>query len=201
MELSFKDAQGTVAISESVFNTEFNQALVHQVIVAYQAGGRQGTRAQKTRAEVSGSTKKPWRQKKTGNARAGDKKSPLWRSGGVTFAAKPQNFAQKVNKKMYRAAIKSIFSELLRQDRLLVVKSFELENHKTKNLIEKLNALELSGALIIDTKIDTNVILASRNLHKVGYILTDEIDPVSLIKFEKVVLTEGAVKELEEALG
>lgn len=200
MELKLVDNQGSVSVSDVAFGADFNQALVHQVVVAYQAGGRQGSKKQKTRGEVHGSNKKPWSQKKTGNARAGDRKGPLWRSGGVTFAARPQDHSQKVNKKMYKGALRSIFSELARQDRLVVVDNLDLETHKTKNLVAKLKGLNLDSVLLVDTELKTNVLLASNNLYKVGYLLAHEVDPVSLIKFDKVLLTSEAVKAIEELL-
>jgi len=149
MELAIKDASGGLEVSEATFGREFNEALVHQVVVAYAAGARQGTRAQKTRSEVSGGGKKPWAQKGTGRARAGTIRSPIWRSGGVSFAAKPQDHSQKVNRKMYRGAIKSILSELVRQERLIVVESFALAAPKTKELVAKLKELELKDVLIV----------------------------------------------------
>ncbi|CUS48542.1 MAG: LSU ribosomal protein L4 RplD [Idiomarinaceae bacterium HL-53] len=200
MELALKDAKGALEVSEATFGREFNEALVHQVVVAYASGARQGSRAQKTRSEVSGGGKKPWRQKGTGRARAGTIRSPIWRSGGVTFAAKPQNHAQKVNKKMYRGALKSILSELVRQDRLLVVENFGVDSPKTKQLVSKLNDLGLKDVLIITKDVDENLFLASRNLHKVDVRDVQAIDPVSLIAFEKVLFTADAVKQLEEAL-
>ena len=199
MELVLKDAQSALEVSDSTFGREFNEALVHQVVVAYGAGARQGTRAQKTRSEVSGGGKKPWRQKGTGRARAGTIRSPIWRSGGVTFAAKPQDHSQKVNKKMYRGAIKSILSELVRQERLIVVEKFAVEAPKTKELIAKLNEFELNDVLIITTEVEENLFLAARNLFKVDVRDVQGIDPVSLIAFEKVLMTADAVKELEEA--
>ncbi|MDA3977733.1 MULTISPECIES: 50S ribosomal protein L4 [Gallibacterium] len=200
MELVTKDAQSALTVSETTFGREFNEALVHQVVVAYAAGARQGSRAQKTRAEVSGSGKKPWRQKGTGRARSGDIKSPIWRSGGVTFAAKPQDHSQKVNKKMYRGAIKSILSELVRQDRLVVVEKFEVEAPKTKVLVQKLKQMALDDVLIITANVDENLYLAARNLYKVDVRDVQGIDPVSLIAFEKVVMTVDAVKQVEEML-
>ncbi|PJG84860.1 50S ribosomal protein L4 [Conservatibacter flavescens] len=200
MELVLKDAQGALTVSETTFGREFNEALVHQVVVAYAAGARQGSRAQKTRAEVSGSGKKPWRQKGTGRARSGDIKSPIWRSGGVTFAAKPQDHSQKVNKKMYRGAIKSILSELVRQDRLVVVEKFEIDAPKTKVLVQKLKDMALTDALIITANLDENLFLAARNLYKVDVRDVQGIDPVSLIAFDKVVMTADAVKQIEEML-
>ncbi|HBO39296.1 MAG TPA: 50S ribosomal protein L4 [Pasteurellaceae bacterium] len=200
MELVTKDAQSALTVSDTTFGREFNEALIHQVVVAYAAGARQGSRAQKTRAEVSGSGKKPWRQKGTGRARSGDIKSPIWRSGGVTFAAKPQDHSQKVNKKMYRGAIKSILSELVRQDRLVVVEKFEIDAPKTKVLIQKLKELALEDVLIITAGLDENLFLAARNLYKVDVRDVQGIDPVSLIAFDKVVVTVDAVKQIEEML-
>ncbi len=200
MELVVKDAQSALTVSETTFGREFNEALIHQVVVAYAAGARQGTRAQKTRAEVAGSGKKPWRQKGTGRARAGDAQSPIWRSGGVTFAAKPQDHSQKVNKKMYRGAIKSILSELVRQDRLVVVEKFEIDAPKTKVLVQKLKDFGLEDVLIVTANLDENLFLAARNLHKVDVRDAQGIDPVSLIAFDKVVMTVDAVKQIEEML-
>lgn len=194
-------AQGTVNVSEVAFGREFNQDLVHQAVVAYMAGGRQGTKAQKTRAEVSGGGKKPWRQKGTGRARAGTTRSPIWRSGGVTFAAKPRNFEQKLNKKMYRAAMQCILSELNRQERLLVVESFDVDAPKTKALIQKLAQFDLNEVLIVTEEMSENLYLASRNLHKVGVCDVQGVDPVSLIGFDKVVVTVPALKKFEEILG
>ncbi|RUO62861.1 LSU ribosomal protein L4P [Pseudidiomarina planktonica] len=200
MELTFKDAKGALEVSEATFGREFNEALVHQVVVAFAAGSRQGSRAQKTRSEVQGGGKKPWRQKGTGRARAGTIRSPIWRSGGVTFAAKPQDHSQKVNKKMYRGAIKSILSELIRQERLIVVESFGVDSPKTKQLAAKLKEYDLSDVLIITKEVDENLFLASRNLYKVDVRDVQGVDPVSLIAFEKVLMTADAVKQLEEVL-
>jgi large subunit ribosomal protein L4 len=201
MELSLKDAAGALEVSEATFGLEFNEALVHQVVVAYAAGARQGTRAQKTRSEVSGGGAKPWRQKGTGRARAGTSRGPIWRSGGVTFAAKPQDHSQKVNRKMYRGAIKSILSELVRQDRLVVVENFTVETPKTKELVAKLNGLELKDVLIVTPDVDENLFLSARNLYKVDVRDVGGIDPVSLVGFEKVLMTASAVKQIEEMLG
>ncbi|OCG15183.1 50S ribosomal protein L4 [Gilliamella sp. App6-5] len=199
MELVVKDAQA-LSVSETTFGREFNEALVHQVVVAYASAARQGSRAQKTRAEIAGSGKKPWRQKGTGRARSGSVKSPIWRSGGVTFAAKPQDHSQKVNRKMYRGALKSIFSELVRQERLVVVETFTVEAPKTKLLTQKLNDMNLNDVLIIASEVDENLFLAARNLHKVDVRDVAGIDPVSLIAFDKVVITVDAVKQVEEML-
>ena len=200
MELVLKDAQSALEVSEATFGREFNEALVHQVVVAFGAGARQGSRAQKTRSEVRGGGKKPWKQKGSGRARAGTIRSPIWRSGGVAFAAKPQDHSQKVNKKMYRGAIQSILSELVRQDRLIVVEQFSVESPKTKDLLSKLAALELKDVLIVTSEVDENLFLSARNLYKVDVRDVQGIDPVSLIAFEKVLMTAAAVKQLEEAL-
>jgi len=193
--------QGAVSVSEVAFGREFNQDLVHQTVVAYMAGARQGTKAQKTRAEVSGGGKKPWRQKGTGRARAGTIRSPIWRGGGATFAAKPRNFEQKLNKKMYRAALQCILSELNRQERLIVVESFDVDAPKTKSLVQKLAQFNLTDALIITEEMSENLFLASRNLYKVGVIDVQGVDPVSLIGFDKVIVTVPALKKFEEILG
>lgn len=201
MELMVKGANA-LTVSETTFGREFNEALVHQVVVAYAAGARQGTRAQKTRSEVSGGGAKPWRQKGTGRARAGTIRSPIWRTGGVTFAAKPQDHSQKVNKKMYRGAMKSILSELVRQERLIVVENFSVEAPKTKALalVAKLKELELNDVLIVTGEVDENLFLAARNLYKVDVRDVTGIDPVSLIAFDKVLMTAAAVKQVEEML-
>ncbi|WP_299003298.1 50S ribosomal protein L4 [uncultured Shewanella sp.] len=201
MELVLKDAQSALEVSETTFGRDFNEALVHQVVVAYAANARQGTRAQKTRAEVVGSGKKPWRQKGTGRARAGTVKGPIWRGGGVTFAAKTQDHSQKVNKKMYRGALKSIFSELVRQERLIVVESFGVEAPKTKELKAKLATMDLQDVLIVTPEVDENLFLAARNLYKVDVRDVAGIDPVSLIAFDKVLVTADAIKQIEEMLG
>ncbi|MDM7862260.1 50S ribosomal protein L4 [Alteromonas sp. ASW11-36] len=200
MELALKDAKGALEVSEATFGREYNEALVHQVVVAYGAGARQGTKAQKTRSEVRGGGKKPWRQKGTGRARAGTIRSPIWVGGGRAFAAKPRDHEQKVNKKMYRGAVKSILSELVRQDRLVVVESFGVDSPKTKGLLAKLNELELKDVLIVTPEVDENLFLSARNLYKVDVRDVQGVDPVSLIAFEKVLMTADAVKQLEEAL-
>jgi large subunit ribosomal protein L4 len=200
MELVLKDANSALEVSEATFGRDFNEALVHQVVVAFGAGARQGSRAQKTRSEVRGGGAKPWRQKGTGRARAGTIRSPIWRSGGVTFAAKPQDHSQKVNKKMYRGAIQSILSELVRQERLIVVEKFTVETPKTKELISKLKEFELKDVLIVTSEVDENLFLSARNLYKVDVRDVQGIDPVSLIAFEKVLMTADAVKQLEESL-
>lgn len=203
MELNIAGAgAGTVSVSEAAFAREFNEALVHQVVTAYLAGGRQGTRAQKTRSEVSGGGKKPWRQKGTGRARAGTIRSPIWRTGGVTFAAKPQDFSQKVNRKMYRAAVQSILSELVRQDRLVVVESLAVSTPKTKEFTQQLSGLGVAqNVLVVSEEVEQNLYLASRNLPKVDVRDAAGIDPVSLIAHEKVLVTVPALKKIEEMLG
>lgn len=188
-----------VTISDEAFGREFNESLVHQVITAYMAGARQGTKAQKSRSEVRGGGIKPWRQKGTGRARAGTSSSPIWRAGGVTFAAKPRSFEQKVNKKMYRAAMQSILSELIRQERLVVADTFAVDTHKTKEFVAKLKELELSNVLIVSDEVNENLYLAARNVPHVGITEASSIDPVSLIAFEKVLVTLPALKQLEEA--
>lgn len=191
---------GTINVSEVAFGREFNEALVHQVVTAYLAGGRAGTVQQKTRADVSGGGKKPWKQKGTGRARAGSIRSPLWRGGGKTFAARPQDWSQKVNKKMYRGAICAILSELVRQGRLIVVDSFAVDAPKTKLLVEKLNSMDVADVLIVTDNVDENLYLAARNLHTVDVVDPNAVDPVSLIAFDKVIMTVGAVKQFEEML-
>ena len=191
---------GTVSVSEETFARDYNESLVHQVVTSFLAGARQGTRAQKNRAAVAGGGRKPWRQKGTGRARAGTIRSPIWRSGGVTFAAAPQDHSQKVNKKMYRAAMRSILSELARSGRLMVVESFDLDQPKTKLMVEALKGFEVDNVLIIGSELDQNLYLAARNLHRVDVRDVDAVDPVSLIAFEKVMITVDAVKKFEEAL-
>lgn len=203
MELSIatpNGSGGTLTVSDAAFGGEFNQDLVHQAVTAVLAGARQGTRAQKTRAEVSGGGKKPWRQKGTGRARAGTISSPIWRSGGVTFAAKQQDHAQKLNRKMYRAALRSIFSELVRQDRLVVVESFDMEVPKTKALVEKLDQLGMREVLILTEEVNEKLYLSARNLHKVDVRDAAGLDPVSLIRFEKVMVTVAALRKIEGML-
>jgi large subunit ribosomal protein L4 len=195
-----QDNSGAVTVSDTAFGREFNESLIHQVVVAYLAGARAGTRAQKSRSEVRGGGRKPWKQKGTGRARSGTINSPIWRSGGVTFAAKPQDHSQKVNKKMYRGAIRSILSELVRQERLIVVESFSVEAPKTRELLGKLKDLDLTEVLIVTDTVDENLFLAARNLHKVDVRDVAAIDPVSLIGFDKILMTVEAVKQLEEML-
>jgi len=200
MQLNVSGGQA-IEVSDITFAAQFNETLVHQAVVAYMAGGRQGTRKQKTRAEVSGGGKKPWRQKSTGRARAGSTRGPIWRGGGATFAARPQNFEQKLNRKMYRAALRSILAELVRNERLVVVPEFVVEAPKTKALLGKLGELNLNDVLIISESIDENLYLAARNLPHVDVRDVLGADPVSLIAFEKVLMTVSALKKFEELLG
>ena len=206
MDLNIKTLTGenhsVLHVADSVFSKDYNEALVHQVVVAYMAGARQGTKAQKTRSEVSGGGVKPWKQKGTGRARAGTIRSPLWRKGGVTFAAKPRNYEQKVNRKMYRAAIQSILSELLRAERLLAVEGFKLETPKTKEFVQLLKQLDVKEALIVVSpeEFTEELYLASRNIKNVAVVDSIEINPVALMCFDKVIMTQEAVKQVEERL-
>lgn len=205
MELSVakpgkKSGKEKISLSDDTFGREFNESLVHQTVVTYLAGARQGTVKQKTRREVAGGGRKPWRQKGTGRARSGSTRSPIWRSGGVTFAARPQDHSKKLNKKMYRGAMKSILSELVRQERLVVVENFEVDSHKTKSLVSKLKEFNLHDVLIVAEEVAENLYLAARNLHTVDVLDVAGLDPVSLIGFEKVLVTVPALKKLEEML-
>lgn len=194
-------AQGQIEVSDAVYNREFNESLVHQTVVAYLAAGRAGTRAQKSRSDVSGGGAKPFRQKGTGRARAGTIRSPIWRSGGKTFAAKPQDYTQKLNKKMRRAAMQSILSELARQDRLVIVEDFGVDGPKTKELFAKLKGLGLqNNCLVVTEAFDQNLYLSGRNLPNVQVKEVANADPVSLVGHEKVLLTVGAAKKFEELL-
>jgi large subunit ribosomal protein L4 len=215
MELSLHGTQGThvdaVEVTDTVFGQEFNEPLVHQVVVAYLAAGRAGTRAQKTRAEVRGGGRKPWRQKGTGRARAGTTRSPLWRGGGRTFAARPQDHSQKVNRKMYRGAMRSILSELVRQDRLVLIDEIQTVTPKTRELLSLLGAIpsllgpdeggskrKLENVLIVTDALTEHLYLASRNLHGVDLTEAMVVDPVSLVGFDKVLMTVGALRQIEE---
>ena len=200
MNLDLAVNGGSVELAESAFAREYNEALVHQVVVAFMAAGRQGSRAQKNRSAVSGGGKKPWRQKGTGRARAGTTRSPIWRSGGVTFAAQPQDHSTKVNRKMYRGALRCIVSELIRQQRLVAVESFAVDAPKTKELVAQLRDLEISNGLIITEEVDENLFLAARNVKAVDVRDVEGIDPVSLISYDKVLITVPALKKLEEVL-
>lgn len=200
MNLNLTGTTGSVEVSDSTFGKDFNEALVHQVVTAYLAGARQGTKAQKTRSDVSGGGAKPFRQKGTGRARAGTIRSPIWRSGGTTFAARPRDFSQKVNKKMYRAAMRCILSELVRQERLVVVENFSVDAPKTKQFIAKMDEYSLQNALLITEDVEINLYLAARNVPHVDVRDAAGIDPVSLVGFDKVLVTVAALKKIEEVL-
>ncbi|MDR2015387.1 MAG: 50S ribosomal protein L4 [Azoarcus sp.] len=204
MELKLLNAEGQAAsmlqASDALFGRDYNEALVHQVVTAYMANARSGNRAQKTRGEVSHSTKKPFRQKGTGNARAGMSSSPLWRGGGRVFPNKPtENFSQKVNRKMYRAGVASILSQLAREDRIAVVEDFLIEAPKTRLLVQKLKGMGLDSVLVITDAVDENLYLSSRNLYSVQVLEVERTDPVSLVRFPKVLVTKGALAKMEEA--
>ena len=191
---------GKVQVSETAFGRAYNEDLVHQAVTAYLSGGRQGSRAQKNCSEVRGGGKKPWKQKGSGRARAGSSRSPIWRTGGVTFAARPQDHSQKLNRKMYRAALQSILSELARQDRLVIVEKIELDKPKTKLLQQKLDALKLDNVLIVSDEVSENLYLSARNLPNVDVRDVNAADPVSLVRFDKVLITVPAVKRFDEVL-
>jgi large subunit ribosomal protein L4 len=190
----------TIEVADTIFARDFNQSLVHQVTTAYMSGSRQGSKAQKNRSAVSGGGKRPWAQKGTGHARAGTTRGPIWRSGGVTFAATPKSYVQKVNKKMYKGAISVIFSELARSERLKIVKGFDIKEPKTKNISALLKVLNVKDALLMTDELDENLYLSSRNLYHVGVCDTQSIDPVSLISYDNVVVTEAALKKIEAML-
>lgn len=198
MEIEIQDLEKMLTISDGIFGKAFNEPLIHQVINSYLSSRRQGSKSQKSRAEVSGSGKKPWRQKGTGRARAGSFRSPIWRSGGVTFAAKPKDYTQKINKKMYRGAIKSIFSELIRQNRLLIFNKFDIALPKTKILLDFLKSLKISNALIITHHIDKNLLYASKNLYKIDVVHISRISPLQLISYHNFIMTTLAIKKIEE---
>lgn len=200
MEITTIDTKAQLQLNKDVFAYAYNEGLVHQAIVTYMNNARSGNSAQKTRAEVRGGGRKPWNQKGTGRARAGTIRSPLWRSGGVTFASKKRDYSQKLNKKMYKRALRSIISELCRTGNLVVVSDFQCESHKTKDFINKMNQLDIKNALIIMNEVGESEYLGSRNL--IDYDICDvtTIDPVSLLRFEKVVVTEAAIKKIEEQL-
>lgn len=206
MQLKMMTAGGnestkSIELADNIFARDFNEPLIHQVVTAYMATGRAGTKGQKNRSAVRGGGIKPWRQKGTGRARAGTIRSPIWRSGGVAFAAKNRDYTQKVNKKMYRAAIKSIVSELIRQQRLVIVDTFSLEAPKTRYLVEKLDKMKINdGVLLVTQDYDENVYLSARNLINVGYADTSHLNPLTLLKYEKVLITADAIKKFEETL-
>ena len=196
------NAPSTHAGSDTLFARDYNEALIHQIVTAYQANARQGTRAQKGRADINKSHKKPWAQKGTGRARAGQANSPLWRGGGKIFPSSPdENFSQKVNRKMYRAGIASILSQLVREDRLAVIDALAVDSPKTKGFAQKINGLGLAGTVLLVTdKLEENLFLASRNLPNVLVLETREVDPVSLVRFANVLVTKAAVQQFEEIL-
>ncbi len=197
---SNKKALGKVTVSDSIFETAYNEPLIHQALTAFMAGSRAGTKAQKTRSDVSGGGRKPWKQKGTGRARSGTIRSPIWRSGGVTFAARPKDYSQKLNKKMYRGAMRSIFAELVRQDRLILIDEFAVDAPKTKDMVARLKALELSDVLIVSSEVTENLFLATRNIAHVDVIDTEEINPYILIGYDKILMTQGALAKVEELL-
>jgi large subunit ribosomal protein L4 len=199
MKLTLQD-KSTVDVIESAFGVAYNEPLVHQVVTAYLAGSRAGTKAQKNRSSVRGGGAKPWRQKGTGRARAGTSRSPIWVGGGRTFAAQVRNFNQKVNKKMYRAAVRSVLSELIRQNRMVIVQELSLESPKTKTLAAKLKEFNLSNVLILNEAFDENIFLAARNLPNVGICDVGSMDPVVLMRFEMILVTLPALKLIEERL-
>ncbi|NCA68663.1 MAG: 50S ribosomal protein L4 [Sphingobacteriia bacterium] len=202
MELAIHNGGGAnLQVADAIFGAEYKPGLIHQVVTAQLAGVRAGTRAQKSRSDVSGGGAKPWRQKGTGRARAGTSRSPIWRSGGVTFAAKPANYTQKVNRKMYRGAVRSILSELVRQDRLLVVEDVRVEAPKTKMMVALLRHYALENVLIVTDGLDENLYLAARNLPRVEVVSVEDVDPVSMIAFDHVLATAAAIRKLEERLG
>lgn len=200
MQLKMVNGGGGLDVSDAAFGLEPNEALVHQVITAYRAAGRSGTKAQKSRAEVSGGGKKPWSQKGTGQARAGSNRSPIWVGGGKTFAARPRSFAQKVNRKMYRGAIRSVLSALAREERLLVTAQITLDAPKTKLLVEQLKSWSLQDVLIVVEAADRTLALAARNLPHVELMEVGALNPLSLLSHEKVLMTVAAVKRIEERL-
>lgn len=203
MELKLSNSKHKVELADSVFACEFNEALIHQIVTAYMSAGRAGTKAQKTRAEVRGGGIKPFKQKGTGRARAGTIRSPLWRKGGIVFAAKPRSFKQKVNKKMHKGAMRSILSELIRQDRLMVVDAFTVDAPKTKSLLKVMNDMKVEGnVLIVTDSVEENLYLSARNLHNVDVLdaATMATNPVSLVRADKVVITQTAIKEIEGLL-
>lgn len=199
MDLNVKGGE-SIQVSDAVFGADYKESLIHQVVTAYMNAARSGTKAQKNRSAVAGGGIKPWRQKGTGRARAGTIRSPIFRTGGVTFAAQPRSYAQKVNRKMYRGALRSILSELVRQDRLMVVGDFSVEAPKTKQLVAKLSEMGIGGALIVTEQLDENLLLAARNLYNVEVCGMQDVDPLSLVGFEKIIMTSGALKALEEKL-
>ncbi len=205
MKLKLVGKDGThnsIAVSDSLFNRNFNEALVHQIVISYLSNARNGTRAQKGRSDIAKSTRKPWRQKGTGRARAGMASSPIWRGGGKIFPSSPtENFKKKINRKMYRVGMSVIFSQLIRDQRLLVTEDFNVDTHKTKNFIEKIKSFNLNDVLIVTHQLDDNLYLSSRNVPRVAVVDVKDVDPVSLLKFEKILITCDSLKRIEEQLG
>ena len=200
MKINVNGGSGSIEIADTAFSVDFNEPLVHQVITAFLSGGRAGTKAQKSRSEASGGGAKPWRQKGTGRARAGTIRSPIWVGGGRTFAAKPRNFSQKINRKMYRGAMRSMLSELIRQNRLFIVNSINIKTSKTRDLAKILKKHNLKSVLIIIENYDENIFLASRNLPNVSVCDVKSMNPVALIRYEKVLVTIKSIKMIEEYL-
>jgi large subunit ribosomal protein L4 len=200
MDISIHNSKNTVSVNDAAFAAEFNETLVHQLVVSFMSAARAGTKAQKTRSDVSGGGAKPFRQKGTGRARAGTIRSPLWRSGGTTFAARPRDYSKKVNKKMYRAGMRSIVSELLRQDRLLLVEDMSVAEPKTKLVAAKMAELDVNNGLLLTDGLDSNLYLAARNIPNLMVMDAAIVDPLSLVRFEKVVVDQAALKKLEERL-
>ncbi len=199
--MNLKNTDGkAVELDDAVFAKEYNEALVHQAVVAYMAAGRAGTKAQKTRSDVSGGGAKPWRQKGTGRARAGTSRGPLWRKGGVTFAARPRDYSKKLNKKMYRSAMCSIFSELVRSESLIIVDSFGVKEPKTKAMVAELGKLDVSNVLLISDEEDNNITLSARNIPNCETLTVSKLNPVSLVNHDKVVISSAAVKKVQEWL-
>lgn len=200
MKIAIQGGNGNVEVSEGNFGADFNEALIHQVVTAHRAHGRAGTKKQKNRSDARGGGTKPWRQKGTGRARVGTIRSPIWIGGGRAFAARPRDYSQKVNRKMYRAALRSILAELVRQERLVAIDAFEMPDHKTRHLAQRLKTLGLDDVLIVTEEVTDNLYLAARNLSRVDVRDVSGIDPVSLVGFEKVLVTQAALKRIEEML-
>lgn len=199
--MNLKNTDGkAVKLDDAIFAKEYNETLVHQAVVAYMAAGRAGTKAQKTRSDVSGGGAKPWRQKGTGRARAGTSRGPLWRKGGVTFAARPRDYSKKLNKKMYRSAMCSIFSELVRSESLIIVDSFGVKEPKTKAMVAELDKLDVTNVLLISDEEDNNITLSARNIPNCETLTVSKLNPVSLVNHDKVVISSAAVKKVQEWL-
>jgi len=200
LKQSNKKTDKKITVSDSIFASEYNEALIHQALTAFMAGSRAGTKAQKSRSDARGGGRKPWAQKGTGRARSGTIRSPIWRSGGVTFAARPKDYSQKLNKKMYRGAMRSILAELARQDRLVLIDEFTAEAPKTKDMVARLKSLDLNDVLIVTGEVTENLFLATRNIPHVDVVDTEEINPYVLIGYSKILMTQGALAKVEELL-